>query len=97
MNVSALQAVGTEAWEAAATMEAARVTVVLDANNFTQEGAAARDSATILVKDAEDWATLAEREARERVSRVEAESATVLASAHEEALSCALPMSVLHG
>jgi hypothetical protein len=40
MNVSALQAVVIEAWEAAATMEAACVTVVLDANNFTQEGAA---------------------------------------------------------
>jgi hypothetical protein len=43
------------------------------------------DSATLHVKDARDWATLAEREALERVSRVEVENATPLASAHEDA------------
>jgi tetrahydromethanopterin S-methyltransferase subunit F len=39
----------------------------------------------ILVKDVEDRAALIEREARERVSGVEAESTAMLASAHEEA------------
>jgi hypothetical protein len=33
----------------------------------------------------EDWATLVEREALERVSRVEVENATMLAFAHEDA------------
>jgi hypothetical protein len=33
----------------------------------------------------EDWAALVEREALERVSRVEVENATMLASAHEDA------------
>jgi BMFP domain-containing protein YqiC len=39
---------------------------------------------TALVRDAEDWVALAEREAWERVSRVEVESAVVLASARGE-------------
>jgi ketosteroid isomerase-like protein len=43
------------------------------------------DSAALRVKDVEDWAALVEREALERVSRVKAENATVLASAHEDA------------
>jgi hypothetical protein len=38
----------------------------------------------VWVKDAEDRATLAEREAQERVSGMEVESAAVLASVHEE-------------
>jgi hypothetical protein len=33
----------------------------------------------------EDWATLAERKAQERVSRVEVENSTTLASAREDA------------
>jgi hypothetical protein len=33
----------------------------------------------------EDWATLVERKAQERVSRVEVENATMLASAREDA------------
>jgi hypothetical protein len=48
------------------------------------------DSAALRVEDAEDWATLAEREARERVSRVEEENAMALASAHEDAEGLAL-------
>jgi hypothetical protein len=37
-----------------------------------------------LVRDAEDRATLAEREAQERVVRVEAEKTVALTSAHDE-------------
>jgi hypothetical protein len=42
------------------------------------------DSATLCVKDVEDQAALAEREALERVSRVEAENVMALASTREE-------------
>jgi hypothetical protein len=49
-----------------------------------QEAAVTQDSAMVWVKDAEDRAALMEREARERVKRVEADSTMVLASAHEE-------------
>jgi hypothetical protein len=44
-----------------------------------------RDSATLHVKDVEDRATLAEREAWERVSTMEMENTTTLASAREDA------------
>jgi hypothetical protein len=43
------------------------------------------DNAAIRVKDAEDQATLAVREAWERVLRVEAENAVALASTREDA------------
>jgi hypothetical protein len=42
------------------------------------------NSAAFHVKDAEDWATLVEREALEKVSRVEAKNIVVLASARED-------------
>jgi hypothetical protein len=60
----------TQEWEAAATMEAACITVALVAETSTQEDVASQNSVTILVKDVEDRATLAERKARERVSRL---------------------------
>jgi hypothetical protein len=52
-----------KAREAAIVAEAARVTVVRAAVASTQEVAAARESITALVRDAEDPATLAKREA----------------------------------
>jgi hypothetical protein len=51
----------------------------------TREAVVAQDSATIHVKDEEDQAALAEREALERVSRVQEKNATALAFAREEA------------
>jgi hypothetical protein len=42
------------------------------------------DSVATLVKDAEDWAALAEKEAHKRVSRVEVEITAALASACED-------------
>jgi hypothetical protein len=45
----------------------------------------------------EDWVTLAERVARERVSRVEVESAAMLASAHEEAKCLVWKIALLEG
>jgi hypothetical protein len=49
-----------------------------------REAAVARDSIALRVYDAEDPATLVEREALERVSRAEAENAAILASACKE-------------
>jgi hypothetical protein len=62
-------------WEETAAMEVARVTAVLAAETSAQEATAAWDSATFCIKGAEDRAALVERQAQERVSRVEAENA----------------------
>jgi hypothetical protein len=43
----------------------------------------------------EDWATLAERETLERVSRVEAKNTMALASAHEDAEGFARKITLL--
>jgi hypothetical protein len=51
---------------------------MLDAEISAREASAARDSATLRDKDVEDQATLAERVALERMSRVE--NAMTLAS-----------------
>jgi hypothetical protein len=58
--------------------------VVLAAKTSTQEATVMWDNTALHVKDAEDWATLVEREALERVSRVEAENAVVLGSVYED-------------
>jgi hypothetical protein len=71
--VSALQVEVTRAWEADAAAKAAFVMAELVTKTSTQEAATTWDSAVIVVKDAEDQAALAER-----VSRVEAKSATAL-------------------
>jgi hypothetical protein len=55
------------------------------------------DSTVAQVKDAEDWPALAKREAQERVSRVEAKSATKLASAREEIESLVQKITLLKG
>jgi hypothetical protein len=56
-----------------------------------------RDSAAVCVKDAEDWASLAEREVRERVSRVEMENITTLASAREDEEGLIRKIALLEG
>jgi hypothetical protein len=43
------------------------------------------DGATLRIKDAEDRATLAKREALERVSRAEAENSAMLTSTRDDA------------
>jgi hypothetical protein len=58
--------------------------MVLAAETSAQETATAQDSAAILIKDVEDRVPLAEREAWERVLRVEAESIMTLAFAHNK-------------
>jgi hypothetical protein len=74
----------TQAVEAAAAAEAAHVLVVLSTKASAQVATTIQDSAALHVKDEEDRATLAEREAWERVSRMEVSNATVLASLREE-------------
>jgi hypothetical protein len=63
----------------------------------TQKAATARESAMAVVKDVEDQDAPAEREAWERVPRVEAESAVALASAHGEAEDLARRIALLEG
>jgi hypothetical protein len=84
-------------WEETAAMEAARVTAVLAAETSAQEATVAWDSATFCIKGAEDRAALVEREARERVSRVEAENTVPLASAHEDVEGRARKVTLLEG
>jgi hypothetical protein len=84
-DVLALLAEVTQEQEAATTMEAAHITVVLAVETSAQEAAAAWDNATLHAKDAKDQGTLAEREALERVSRVEVENVMALACAREDA------------
>jgi hypothetical protein len=59
--------------------------VVLAIETSAQEVTVAWDGANLHIKDAEDWAALAEREALERVSRAEAENSTALSSARADA------------
>jgi hypothetical protein len=70
----------TRAREAATAVKVAHATVVLTTETSAQEATVAQGSVAILIKDAEDRAALAKREALERVSGVEAERAMVLAS-----------------
>jgi hypothetical protein len=71
--------------------------VVPTIETSAQEADAALDSTTLCVKDAEDRATIAEREARERVSRMEAENAAALACAHEDAEALVRKITLLEG
>jgi hypothetical protein len=69
----------------AANAEAAHAVVVCAAEASAQEATVVQESTTAVVKAAEAWTALARREAQERVLRMEAESATDLASTHGEA------------
>jgi hypothetical protein len=95
--VPALQAEVSWAWEAVATEEATCVAVVPTVETSAQEADAALDSTTLCVKDVEDWAIIAEREAGERVSRSEAENAAALAFAHENAEALVRKITLLEG
>jgi hypothetical protein len=74
----------TRVQEAASATEVAHVVVVLAVEISTQEAATVWDRPALHVNDVEDWATLAVREARESVSGVEAENATMLALTRED-------------
>jgi hypothetical protein len=68
---------------------------ILTAETSVWEAVAAWDSIALRVKDAEDRATLAEREALERVSRAEVENATALASTREDVEGLARKITLL--
>jgi hypothetical protein len=68
---------------------------VLAIETSTWEAAAVQDGGTLHVKDVEDWATLVEWEALERVSRAEAENATTLASSREDTEGLAWKVALL--
>jgi hypothetical protein len=72
-------------------------TVELVVKTSAQEATVARESTKTVVRDAENWATLAEREARERVLRVEVESASMLTSTHEKAEDLVWRITLLEG
>jgi hypothetical protein len=97
VDVPTLLAEVTWAREVAAVAETACFMVVLSVETSTHEVAVAWDNAALCVKDAEDWATLAEREALERVSRVEAANTMALASASEDAKGFVRKISLLEG
>jgi hypothetical protein len=78
-------------------VKAARIVIVPVVEASTKEVTATWESTAALVRDAENWASMVEREARERVSIVEAESAIVLASAFEEAEGLAHRIVLLEG
>jgi hypothetical protein len=74
----------TRASEVGVATKAAHIMVALSAKTSAQEAAAAWDATAIHVKDVKDRGALEEKEAQERVSRVEVENTAVLASAHED-------------
>jgi hypothetical protein len=67
MGVPTSQAEVTRAQETVIAAEAARAVAELAAETSTQEATATWESVTTLVRDTEDRAALAEREAWERV------------------------------
>jgi hypothetical protein len=95
--VPTLRVVVTWAREAAVATEAARVVTVLATETSTWEATAARESAVIHVRDAEDWPTMAEGEAWERLLRVEEENTVALASAHKDVDGVVRKIAVLEG
>jgi hypothetical protein len=83
--------------EAIATAGATRATLVLAVETSARGAAAVWDIATLCVKDVEDRASLAQREALEWVSRLEAESATMFACAYEDAEGLSQKVTLLEG
>jgi hypothetical protein len=75
--------------------EAGHATTLLATETSTQQSTAAWDSDSLRIKDAEDRAALAMRDALERVSRVEAENSAVLTSVREDAKGLARKIALL--
>jgi hypothetical protein len=85
----------TRAQEVATAVEAAHVTSELAIETSAWEAIAAWDNVAIHVEDVEGRVALAERQALERVSRVEVETAATLAIAHEDAKGFARKIALL--
>jgi hypothetical protein len=93
--VLALLAEVTRAQETATTVEVTCDVAMLTVEASAREAVVAWDSTAIRVKDVEDRATLAEREALERVSRAKVENAMALASSCEDAKGLAQKIALL--
>jgi hypothetical protein len=87
----------TQARAAVTTTEVAHVATMLDAETSTKVATVSWDSAEGRIRDAEDWAALAEREAWERVLRANVKNTTTLASTHEDALGLVCKVALLKG
>jgi predicted nucleic acid-binding Zn-ribbon protein len=85
------------AWEVTVAAKAAHVTMVCAVEASAQEAVVVWESVVALIRNAEDQAALAEREARERVLRVKAKSAAALASTREEAEGLIQRIALLEG
>jgi hypothetical protein len=96
-NMLALLAMVTQVRESAAAVEVTRIAAMLAAKTSAREASAVWDTAALHVKDAVDRATLAEREALERMSRAKPENAMMLASAHEDAKGLVRKIALLEG
>jgi hypothetical protein len=83
--------------EAATTVEVTHVAAVHAVEAFARDAAAASESTADLAIEAEVQAALAEREAQERVLRMEADSATALTSAQGEAEMFTQRIALLEG
>jgi hypothetical protein len=95
VDVAAMRVEVTRMREVVAAMEAARAVSVLTAKASAWEAAMAWDGATLRIKDAEDRATPAEREALEWVSRAEADNSVELASARDDVEGLTQKIAVL--
>jgi hypothetical protein len=82
---------------AAATTEVTSVVVVLAAETSAKEVVVLRDINALCVEDAEGRAALAEKEELKRVSRVDVETAAMLASTHEDAAAFTQKIALLEG
>jgi hypothetical protein len=83
--------------EATANTEVACAVVVCATEASAWEVVAVRESAVAFLREAEARATLAMREAQERVSQMEAESAATLASTYGEAEGFVRRIALLEG
>jgi hypothetical protein len=83
--------------EDAVAVEVACAVAVHVTMAFVQEAASAWERPAVFIPEVETRSTLAEREARESVLNVEAESTTALAFAREEAEGYARRVSFLEG
>jgi translation elongation factor EF-4 len=81
----------------ASAVEATHITSVLAIETSAQEAAVVWDSTIVCIRDAEEWVALVEREVRERVSRVEAKNAAVLASTHDIVEGLVWKVALLEG
>jgi hypothetical protein len=82
---------------AIAIAEVARAAAVLATKASIREAIAAHDGATLHIREMEDRVTVAEWEASERESRVEAEHSAALASAHADTEGLAQRITLLEG